>query len=290
ETRNGFTLAGKILGIIGYGHVGRQVERKAVALGMQVMIFDPPVRAAALAAARNPASGDRDEAASLASRLQPDLNALLERCDALTLHVPLTKAGPHPTLKLAGADFFARLARPIALLNTCRGEVIDDLALNSALDAGKIRHLVLDVFTGEPDIDQRLCSRAELITPHIAGYSLQGKLNGTTQVAQAFRRFFGFADSWQPTFPAPAHPFIDYAGAVSDSAFLHRCVHTAYPILEDDKRLRDSFLEAGAGKAFDRQRRDYPVRHEFPAYLLRGLPPEKRELRSRLQALGFRLD
>jgi erythronate-4-phosphate dehydrogenase len=290
EIQKQFTLAGKTLGIIGYGHVGKQVERKAMALGMRVLLSDPPMREAALAAMKTAASAaDRDAAAATVARLEADLHTLLDRCDMLTLHVPLTKAAPHRTLQLANADFFARLTRPTVLLNTCRGEVIDDTALQAALDAGKIRHLILDVFTGEPDIDQSLCARADLITPHIAGYSLQGKLNGTAQIAQAFRRFFGFTDAWQPTFPVPARPFSDYSELGSDSAFLHHCVHSAYPILADDKCLRESFRGDGAGLAFDRQRRDYPVRHEFPAYTVRGLPPEKRELGARLQALGFQV-
>lgn len=274
--KEGSEPAGKTLGIIGYGHVGKQVERKAEALGMRVLKSDPPLRDAALAAGQ-PAGGFSD------------LHALLAQSDVLTLHVPLIKTGAHPTLKLADADFFARLARPCVLINSCRGEVIDEPALMAALDAGRIRRLVLDVFRGEPNIDQNLCARADLITPHIAGYSLQGKLNGTTQVAQAFRSFFGFATSWRPVFPAPSQPAIRYPGSGSDPAFLHYCVHTAYPILADDRRLRESFRESDAGKAFDRQRRDYPVRHEFPAYTVLGLPEEKRELRSRLAGLGFRV-
>ncbi|MDB5049918.1 MAG: 4-phosphoerythronate dehydrogenase [Fibrobacteres bacterium] len=276
QARNGFPLAGKTLGIIGHGHVGKQVERKALALGMRVLKSDPPLRDAARAA-----GGDPDAYMALP--------ALLEQCDVLTLHVPLTLDGPCPTLKLAGADFFARLTRPVVLFNTCRGEVIEDTALAAALDAGRIRHLILDVFTGEPRIDQNLCARADLVTPHIAGYSLQGKLNGTGQVAQAFRRHFGFTDQWLPEYPAPARPVIDYADLGSDEAFLHHCTAAAYDITADDARLRESFREKDAGKAFDRQRRDYPVRHEFPSYTIRRLPEGKRELRSRLAALGFRI-
>ncbi|HKP98132.1 MAG TPA: 4-phosphoerythronate dehydrogenase [Fibrobacteria bacterium] len=276
EVRNGFALPGKTLGIIGYGHVGKQVERKAEALGMRVLKSDPPLRDAALAAGADVSAF-------------ADLSAILERSDAVTLHVPLTLDGPCPTLKLAGPDFFARLTRPIVLMNTCRGEVIDEAALASALDAGKIRHLVLDVFAGEPRIDQGLCARANLVTPHIAGYSLQGKLNGTTQVAQAFRRFFRFETRWSPRYPEPSRPEIAYADLGSDAAFVRHCAASAYDILADDARLRESFQESEPGKAFDRQRRDYPVRHEFPSFCVTRIPEEKRELRSRLRDLGFRV-
>jgi erythronate-4-phosphate dehydrogenase len=270
NVRKGFSLEGKTLGIIGWGHVGKQVERKAKALGLRVLKSDPPLQAAG-------AEGLTDQA------------RLLAESDIVTLHVPLTLDGPWPTLKLANADFFARLTRPIVLLNTCRGEVIDDAALVPALDAGKIRHLILDVFTGEPHVDQGIAARADLISPHIAGYSLQGKLNGTTQVAAAFRRFFGFATAWAPVFPTPAHPEIAYIPSLPDDAFLQHCVHAAYDLPGDDKRLRDSFLEADPGKAFDRQRRDYPVRHEFPSFRVTRLPEEKRDLGFRLGELGFRL-
>jgi erythronate-4-phosphate dehydrogenase len=276
EVHKGFGLQGKTLGIVGHGHVGKQVERKALALGMRVLKSDPPLR-------------DEARAAGKDASAYSELSDVLAQSDILSLHVPLTVDGPYPTLRLAGPDFFARLSRPIVLLNTCRGEVIDDKALNAALDAGKIRHLILDVFTGEPRIDQALCARADFVTPHIAGYSLQGKLNGTTQVAEAFRRFFGFDTRWSPQFPSPSRPEIEYADMGSDAAFLQHCVAAAYDITADDRRLRDSFGESDPGKAFDRQRRDYPVRHEFPSYRINRLPEGKRELRSRLAELGFRI-
>lgn len=275
ETRKGFPLGGKTLGIIGHGHVGRQVERKAKALGMRVLKSDPPLLDAA---GGDPSLG------------YLGLDKLLEQSDVVTLHVPLTVGGPHPTLRLANGAFFAKTSRPIVLINTCRGEVIDDAALTAALDAGRIRHLVLDVFSGEPRVDQVLAARADLVSPHIAGYSLQGKLNGTTQVAAAFRRHFGFGTQWFPIFPSPARPEIAYRESLSDNAFLQHCVATAYDLAADDKRLRDSFLEADAAKAFDRLRRDYPIRHEFPSYTISRLPDSKRELGFRLRDLGFQVD
>jgi erythronate-4-phosphate dehydrogenase len=275
EYRKSFSLVGRTLGLVGYGHVGKQVARRAAALGLRVLKCDPPLR---------DASGSPGEFS--------DLGALLVESDIVSLHVPLVRNGPYPTLGLAGKDFFARLSRPIVLINTCRGDVVREPDLLAALDAGRIRHLVLDVFDGEPRIDQGLCARADLITPHVAGYSLLGKLNGTAQIAEAFRRFFGFGDRWVPEPPGPARPIIDYAGfpAASDTAFSHHCVAAAYDILADDARLRQSFREADPGKAFDRQRRDYPIRHEFPAFRILGLPHDKGELRSRLLGLGFQVE
>jgi erythronate-4-phosphate dehydrogenase len=273
ETEKGFALEGKTLGIIGYGHVGKRVEAKAAGLGLKVLRNDPPLEEAG---------------ASLRAAFSP-LDRLLAECDILSLHVPLVKAGRHPTLGLADAGFFARLARPAVLLNTCRGEVIDEAALRNAHAAGRVRHAVLDVFAGEPRPDPATCAIADLITPHIAGYSLPGKLNGTTQIAAAFRAFFGFADKWVPDYPHPAQTEIPYVPE-SDSAFRRRCIAGVYDVAEDDARLRAALSESDPGKGFDRLRREYPIRHEFASFRLPGLPPEKRDLYSRLQALGFRLD
>lgn len=276
QAEKGFAPEGKTLGIIGYGHVGKRVEAKASALGLRVLRNDPPLEDAARAAGR--------EAAGFFAPLE----RLLEECELLSLHVPLTLAGPHPTRSLCDAAFFARLARPVALFNTCRGEVIDEAALRAARASGKIRHLVLDVFAGEPEPDPATCASADLVTPHIAGYSLPGKLNGTTQIAAAFREHFGFADAWRPDYPAPSGASIAYAGE-SDAAFTRRCVAAVYDISADDARLRSALAGADPGKGFDRLRREYPIRHEFASYMVTGLPGEKRDLRSRLAGLGFRL-
>jgi erythronate-4-phosphate dehydrogenase len=273
EAEKGYALEGKTLGIIGYGHVGKRVEAKAAGLGLKVLRNDPPL----------------EEAGAVPGTAFAPLARLLAECDILSLHVPLAKAGRHPTLRLAGADFFARLERPVVLLNTCRGEVIDEAALRAAHAAGRIRHLALDVFAGEPRPDPATCAIADLITPHIAGYSLPGKLNGTTQVAAAFRAFFGFGDAWAPAYPHPAEADIPYLPE-SDAAFRRRCIAAVYDVAGDDARLRQALREPDPGKGFDRLRREYPIRHEFASFRLLGIPAGKRELRSRLQALGFRLD
>ena len=281
EVEKGFVLQGKTIGIIGYGHVGKNLARKAAALGLQVRKCDPPLRDFALAGAGDPSEFS-------------DLQTVMEESDILSLHVPLVKDGPYPTLRLVDAEFFARLSRPIVLLNTCRGEVIDESELRKALQAGRIRHLVLDVFSGEPRIDQKLASAADIITPHIAGYSLQGKLNGTTQVAEAFRRFFGITSTWKPSHPGPERPDIHYPPAInghslSDSAFRQLCIASAYAMSEDEHRLRQSFQATDPGLAFDRLRRDYPIRHEFTEFTVHGIPMDKSELRSTLGDLGFRM-
>lgn len=277
ERKGLWSPAGKTLGIVGYGNVGRRVAVKAAALGMRVVLCDPPLQDAG-----------SDPAAFLS------LDALLERSDAVSLHVPLIDGGRHPTRRLADARFFERLSRPILFLNTCRGETVDEQALLAARSAGQVERMVLDVFAGEPRIDPAMAEAADLITPHIAGYSVEGKVGGTFQVAAAFRAFFGLplpTSPALPAFPAPTQPDLPWPGPGSgdDAAFLAHCVAQAYPIAADDARLRAALREPDPGKAFDRLRREYPARHEFAAYRVSGLPEGKRELASRLAGLGFRL-
>lgn len=275
ETRKGFALPGRTMGIIGHGHVGKQVERMALALGLSVLKCDPPM-----------------EAASSMRQAYVDLGTLLAKSDVISLHVPLVRGGPHPTLHLVDAGFFARLKHPVALLNTCRGEVIRESDLLVARAQGLIRHLVLDVFSGEPRIDPALCAQADLITPHIAGYSLPGKLNGTRDVAVAFRNFFGLADGWAPALPSPERPEIIHSpdfSARPDSDFRQTCIERAYDIAADDKRLRQALASAEPAAAFDRLRREYPVRHEFPAFRVTALPRDKAQLGKSLNNLGFQV-
>lgn len=267
--------AGKTLGIVGYGNVGKRVAAKAAALGMQVIKCDPPLQEAA-----------SDPSAFLS------LEALLERSDAVSLHVPLIDGGRHPTRRLADSGCFDRLTRPILFFNTCRGETVHEPALLAARASGKVSRLVLDVFAGEPRIDPRVAEAADLVTPHIAGYSVEGKVGGTFQVAEAFRAHFGLPRPALPAPPAPSRPDLPWPvpGPIDDGAFLADCVAKAYDIGSDDARLRAALREADPGKAFDRLRREYPARHEFTAYRITGLPEGKADLAGRLAGLGFRLD
>lgn len=275
-----FPLAGKTLGIVGYGNVGKRVAAKARALGLSVVKCDPPL---------------------METDPQPEsflsLDALLERSDIVTLHVPLTKVGRHPTHRMADSGFFARLTRPILFINTCRGETVAEADLLAARESGKVAGMVLDVFAGEPVIDRAVCAAADLVTPHIAGYSVEGKVGGTFQVAEAFRRFFSLPTPALPPWPVPENPDIafDAVGADTESdagaegEFLAACVRHAYDIQADDARLRAALDEADPGRAFDRLRREYPIRHEHQAYRVTGLSGKNRALASRLQGLGFRL-
>jgi erythronate-4-phosphate dehydrogenase len=271
---------GKTLGVVGHGNVGKQVAAIAPALGLNVLVSDPPLQNAG---ATPPSGGFHT------------LHELAARCDIITFHTPLTKTGLHPTLRMADAAFFDALPKPVALMNMGRGEAFDEPALIAARDAGRISHLVLDVFPGEPDVNPELGKRADLISPHIAGYSIQGKLNGTTQIHDAFCAHFGLPKKAGVDYPKPATPVIDFdtlnvtADAATEVA-LDAVVRHVYDITRDDADLRAYLGDADVATSFDLLRKRYPVRQEFAGFTVTNLSPEKKSLREKLLALGFQAE
>jgi len=157
------TLAGRSIGIVGVGSVGSKVEKKAKALGMEVLLNDPPLQRQ---------TGD------------PKYLSIKElyACDFVTLHTPLNLEGIDRTFHLADHVFFDSLRPGCIFLNTSRGAVMDTVALKSALAAGRLGGAVLDVWENEPDIDIELLRMVDLSTPHIAGYSFDGKIAGMTMI------------------------------------------------------------------------------------------------------------
>ena len=192
-------LSSLALGIIGVGHVGSRVWRNAVALGLRCVLNDPPQ-------ART--TGD--------PRYRP-LDEIFA-CDLVTLHTPLTREGPDATFHLADESFIRRLKRGAILINTSRGAVADGEAIKRALDDGHLRACVLDVWEGEPRVDVDLLERAAIGTPHISGYSFDGKVNGTRQIYEAACRFLGIAPTWNP---APLLPAPECPSVVADGASVH---------------------------------------------------------------------
>ena len=150
KRRKGVRLEESCLGIVGVGHVGSRIQRMAEALGMRVLLNDPP-------------RADRGETEFV------DLSVLARECDIITFHTPLNRNGKYKTFHLADADFFAGLQRKPFIVNTSRGEVIETLALLDALKTGRIRDAVIDTWENEPDIHPDLLQKVFLGTPHIAG-------------------------------------------------------------------------------------------------------------------------
>jgi len=183
------------LGIIGVGNVGSKVARAASILGYNVLLNDPP-------------RADKEGDAAFTS-----LEALLGEADILTVHVPLSDGGKYPTRNLAGNDFFSSMREGAVFINTSRGEVVDEAALKMAIRKDKVSDAILDVFKNEPAVDRELLSMLSIATPHIAGYSTDGKANGTAMSVRAVSKFFNLGeDHWEPAdVPPPAEPemFVD---------------------------------------------------------------------------------
>ncbi len=269
SSRLGLRLNGKTIGVIGVGNVGRRVVQKAETLGLRVLKNDPPLQRS---------TGD----ASYVS-----LDEALE-ADIVTCHVPLTKSGPDATYHLIDRARLAQLRKGTLLLNTSRGAVVDGAALGSELRAGRLS-AILDVWEGEPSIDADLLSLVMIGTPHIAGYSTEGKTNGSIMLYHAVCRHLGVDASWtvEGKLPPPDHPSIEPAGTDAESR-LRSVVETAYPILRDDARLREiaAMSPDGRREHFKRLRSQYPVRREFPSVEVR-CSGEMKDLRDPLKGLGF---
>ena len=272
----GLVLDGKTLGIIGVGRIGSLVAAKAPALGLQTLLHDPPLARA---------TGDR--------RYRP-LSEILQ-ADFVTLHVPLTLDGPDATFHLIGTDELAHMATSSILINTARGEVVDNDALLEALTGGTIEGAVMDVWEREPSINWDLLNHVTLGTPHVAGYSSDAKINGTVMLYHACCRFWGMKPAWTPppdlpTTLAPATvPHIEFDAAGKDFQTLaHEMVTTLYDLPGDHARMRDllAIPEPLRPAAFDQLRKDYPHRREF-AFSPISVKGGDRNLFARLQALGI---
>ena len=283
--RHGVDLRGKTLGIVGCGHVGTNVAAAAAALGMNVLVNDPP------RAEREGSDG-----------FVP-LERIQHEADFITLHVPLQGAeyGPWRTEHMADKEFFRGLKRKPFFFNTSRGDVVDESALKAAIIEGRISGAVLDVWHNEPDIDRELLSLVDFATPHIAGYSADGKANGTAMAVETVvsnlpthviihdsRAVSAMQKSLQrmkadilAKVPAPSNPVVTLDAAaphpVADAVF------ASYDVAFDDAALR------AAPEQFEALRGSYRVRREFPAYTVKMNPSMPDALADTLRKLGFRL-
>jgi erythronate-4-phosphate dehydrogenase len=266
--RHGLRLDALTLGVVGVGNVGSKVAEAAAALGMRVLLCDPP-------------RARREGAAGFV-----DLDTLVARSDIVTLHVPLNREGEDATWHLFDAARLATLRPDQFLINSSRGPVVDNAALKAALRAKALRGAVLDVWEGEPEPDRDLMDLLDIATPHIAGYSADGKANGTRMSVRTVAAVLGLplAD-WRPAdIPAPAQPLefsLDASGKSRQEVLSEAILHT-YDILADDRALR------AHPERFEQLRGDYPVRREPTAFTLR-LQGGDPALADALAALGFHI-
>ena len=171
KREKGLDLEKSTIGIVGVGHVGSRVKRMAEGLGMKVLLNDPP-------------RAEQGESGFV------DLATIVRECDVITFHTPLYYEGVYRTFHLADEDFFLALKRCPYIINSSRGEVVDTASLLTALATGQVRDVVIDTWENEPCINRELMKLAFIATPHIAGYSADGKANATRMSLEALCRFF----------------------------------------------------------------------------------------------------
>lgn len=266
EREHGLDLSGRTLGIIGVGHVGRQVERLALACGMRVLRYDPP-------------RAEREGSEGFVA-----LSQLLAESDLITLHVPLTRTGRYPTYHMVDADLLARVRPGVILLNACRGAVVDTAAVVEAHRAGRLSHLLIDCWEGEPHISQSLLSLATVATPHIAGFSADGKHRGARMALAATLRHLGIAFDEAALMapvelPMPAELSIDI-GAWPEQGRVLRAMARTLDLGATDRALRRE------PEDFEALRHAYHYPREMRAYTIIGGTAAER---AALASLGFAL-
>jgi erythronate-4-phosphate dehydrogenase len=265
--RKQLVLKGKTIGVVGVGQVGSRVARTCEILGMDVLLNDPP--------------RERQEGSSQFVALQ----TIRENADIITFHVPLNMTGVDRTFHMADAVFLQGLNRKPLLINTCRGEVFATGPVCDARARDRISGVIIDCWENEPDLNLDFLSLADYGTPHIAGYSKDGKANGTRSSVRAISRFFGLdMDAWEPSgVEPPLNPVIEINGEnPAEQSVLAKAVLASYEIENDDRLLRSN------PRRFEQLRGDYGLRREFDSYVIKatGVAGSTQE---KLRAMGFRI-
>jgi erythronate-4-phosphate dehydrogenase len=264
---NKINLEDRVLGVVGVGNVGNKIVRLAENLGMQVLLNDPP----------------RERMEGICGYVS--LKGILRDSDIISLHVPLNLDGPDKTYHLVNDEFLSQLNSGTLLINSSRGEVVNTASLKKYMANKSPEFAVLDVWENEPDIDLQLLEKLYFATPHIAGYSADGKANGTTMSVRALSKFFNLGiDDWEPdTIPLPEDWIIDYDGTNrSFQQIITDLVLHTYQITNDSKELKKTPAN------FEKFRGEYPLRREFFAYELQ-LKNMSEEYCRRLRRLGFKI-
>lgn len=271
--QQGVDLASRSYGVIGAGQVGSRLVKVMRGLGWRVLVCDPPRHAL--------------EGGDFVS-----LQQVLDECDVLSLHTPLEKLGEHPTYHLFDAQRLAALKTGSWLINASRGAVVDNRALRELLSQRRDLHVVLDVWEGEPQVDVALAALCRIATPHIAGYSLDGKLRGTAQIYQALCQHLEVAASIELAQLMPTawlHSLTIDASADPAWALASIC-RAVYDPRRDDADFRRSLQgdEFSRRKTFDTLRKHYPMRREIDGLEV-CLNGHTEVLVGLVQALGARL-
>jgi len=262
------SLIGKTISVVGVGNIGSRVARIANYFGMKVLKNDPPLERKGI------------------GEYYVSLDEVL-RADIITLHVPMLFEGIDKTFHLLNQDNLKRIEEGTIIINTSRGAVIDNAALlNESIN--KDLELVLDVWENEPSINIELLSKTEVATSHIAGYSFEGKVNGTKMIYNALCKFLETKPTWQPDPPLIQNKEMKLAEGKTDEEKLYKLFSSIYNIDKDDELMRNitSYEPDERAKYFDMLRKKYPVRREFSNYTVQ-LTKSDYHLKSFLENFRF---
>jgi erythronate-4-phosphate dehydrogenase len=259
-------------GIVGFGNVGSRLVAKLEALGIECLLCDPPLQQ----------SGE-------SQRSFCSLERILRECNLVSLHVPLTRSGAHPTFHLLDGKRLRSLADGCVLINAARGGVVDNRSLLELLEQRQDLCIHLDTWENEPLVSRGLLQRVDLATPHIAGYSVEGRLRGTQMVLDAACAHFGLSSNWHMSQQLPPTRAIDCASGAGELDFWRSLFRKHCNIRRDhDAFVTGHDLDIDAFAAhFDGLRRVYTDRLEYDRFSLDADPATPRA--ERLRQLGFQL-
>ncbi len=253
----------KRFGVIGSGNVGGKLCSALRAMGVKVVAYDP-----FLTPRDNPSLTDLGDVLS---------------CDIICMHVPYTTGGRHPSHHMINSSNLALLKPGAILINAGRGGTIDNVALKAHLQNGADLKVILDVWENEPEIDLGLMDLVAFATPHIAGYSFEGRLNGSRMIFEALCHHLNIADGERLADAALKSVYGE--PVVLRGHDVVETVLATYRVRDDDLRTRSAFTsEQGVGKEFDLLRKHYPQRREFGHY---KVETPNIELKRTLSHLGF---
>jgi len=260
--KKGINLRDKTIGIVGVGNVGKKVAHACRLLGMKVLLNDPP----------------RQEAEN--SNEFVDIETIKREADIITFHTPLTKEGSHMTFHLANADFFASLEKKPIIINSARGAIIDTLAIKEAIILQQISGAVIDCWEKEPDIDTEYMNMVDIATPHIAGYSADGKANATRVSLERIAEFWNISKAPINVVKAPDinDPLINLDAVETYEQLSMAILKTYNPETDHNSLVSDP-------SAFSTLRGNYPLRREFAAYTVQNTDTNIGKI---LKELGFK--
>ena len=268
EQKTGVSVRNRTLGIIGAGNTGSALKMKAEAIGVKCLLNDPPL-----------AEKSSDSQFS-------HLDEIARKADIISIHVPLTHSGKYPTFHLIDEPILHQLKPGTIIINTSRGETVDSQALKSNRE--RLGPIILDVWENEPHIDPELLHKVDIATPHIAGYSLEGKIRATKMIYRAACDFFGMKPTWnsEDVLATDAIPDLTLQ---SNGQILEQAILQAYNIFEDDHRLRSYPDQDNPGEYFTDLRNNYQYRREFSSFRLNVGQDFSRQDWQLLEKIGFKI-